>query len=157
MGKTEDYNFVMNEMSQGEREHLFHWQGDNKYIYESPDGKYVFRREVGEDYNPSDKEEIDLKTGEPTGRTFEDYPFNKTSIEDKVRKLVMEIPNDMELGQKVRYLFPIEEKLSKEYLDFWTCDHCGKNTHEVEYDYLGNNRNHLQCELELENERTKSK
>ena len=49
-----------------------------------------------------------------------------------------------------------EEPLSQEYLDHWTCDHCGDNTHEVEYDYLGNNRNHLQCELkeEMKNERT---
>ena len=39
---------------------------------------------------------------------------------------------------------------SKEYLDFWTCDHCGKHTHEVDYDYLGNGTNHLGCELKLE-------
>ena len=43
-----------------------------------------------------------------------------------------------------------EQELSKEYLDYWTCDHCGKNTHEVDYDYLGNGTNHLQCELKLE-------
>ena len=43
-----------------------------------------------------------------------------------------------------------KEALSKEYLDYWTCDHCGKNTHEVDYDYLGNGTNHLQCELKLE-------
>jgi len=44
-----------------------------------------------------------------------------------------------------------EEELSKEYLDYWTCDLCGKNTHEVDYDYLGNGTNHLKCELEHEN------
>ncbi len=43
-----------------------------------------------------------------------------------------------------------EEGLSKEYLDYWTCDHCGKNTHELDYDYLGNGTNHLECELKLE-------
>ena len=43
-----------------------------------------------------------------------------------------------------------EEILSKEYLDYWTCDHCGKNTHEIDYDYLGNGTNHLECELKLE-------
>ena len=43
-----------------------------------------------------------------------------------------------------------EEGLSKEYLDYWTCDHCGKNTHEIDYDYLGNGTNHLGCELKLE-------
>ena len=40
-----------------------------------------------------------------------------------------------------------EEELSKEYLDYWTCEHCGKNTREVDYDYLGNGTNHLQCDL----------
>ena len=44
-----------------------------------------------------------------------------------------------------------EEELSKEYLDYWTCDLCGKNTHEIDYDYLGNGTNHLKCELEHEN------
>jgi len=39
------------------------------------------------------------------------------------------------------------DELSKEYLDYWTCEHCGKNTHEVDYDYLGNGTNHLQCDL----------
>ena len=42
------------------------------------------------------------------------------------------------------------EELSQEYLDQWTCDICGEHTHEVEYDYLGNNRNHLGCELRAE-------
>ena len=42
------------------------------------------------------------------------------------------------------------EVLSKEYLDYWTCEHCGKNTHEIDYDYLGNGTNHLECELKLE-------
>ena len=45
-----------------------------------------------------------------------------------------------------------EEPLSQEYLDHWKCDHCGDNTHEVDYDYLGNNRIHLQCELKAEDE-----
>ena len=43
-----------------------------------------------------------------------------------------------------------EEELSKEYLEHWTCDHCGEHTHEVDYDYLGNGTNHLGCELKLE-------
>jgi hypothetical protein len=47
---------------------------------------------------------------------------------------------------------PYKDELSKEYLDYWKCDICGKNTHEVDYDYLGNGTNHLQCELKLETE-----
>ena len=39
------------------------------------------------------------------------------------------------------------EVLSKEYLDYWTCDICNEHTHEVDYDYLGNGTNHLGCEL----------
>ena len=45
-----------------------------------------------------------------------------------------------------------EEELSKEYLDYWTCDICNENTHEVDYDYLGNGTNHLGCELKHEEE-----
>ena len=44
-----------------------------------------------------------------------------------------------------------EEPLTKEYLDYWKCDLCGDNTHEVDYDYLGSGTNHLKCELEHEN------
>jgi predicted flavoprotein YhiN len=43
-----------------------------------------------------------------------------------------------------------EESLHQEYLDQWTCDICGKHTHKVEYDYLGNGTNHLACELKDE-------
>jgi len=32
----------------------------------------------------------------------------------------------------------------------WVCDICGKNTYNVEYDYLGSGTNHLGCELEEE-------
>ena len=38
------------------------------------------------------------------------------------------------------------------YLDYWTCELCGKHTHEVDYDYLGNGTNHLGCELKKEME-----
>ena len=46
-------------------------EGD--YIYESPDGGgTVFRRKF-KDYDPKNKEEIDWKTKEPTGRKFNQY------------------------------------------------------------------------------------
>ena len=143
--QNRNYNFIMNEMSQGEREHLFHWQENNKYIYESPDGKYVFRRLAGEEYTPEQKEEIDLKTGEPTGRTFADYPFSKGLAKDNPLSI------EMWKGWDGK-----EEPLTKEYLDYWTCDICNEHTHEVDYDYLGNNRNHLGCELKQEELQSKS-
>ena len=124
--QNRNYNFIMSEMSQGEREHLYHWQKDNKYIYESPDGKYVFRRLAGQEYTPEQKEEIDVQTGKPTGRTFAQYPFTNN-----------------------------KEELSQEYLDYWTCDYCNKNTHEVEYDYLSGT-DHLECCLKAETLQEKS-
>ena len=33
---------------------------------------------------------------------------------------------------------------------FRLLDLSGKNTHEIDYDYLGNGTNHLECELKLE-------
>ena len=50
----------------------------------------------------------------------------------------------------------VEEELSQEYLDYWTCDICNENTHEVDYDYLGNGTNHLGCELKQEDLQKKS-
>ena len=49
-----------------------------------------------------------------------------------------------------------EEPLTKEYLDYWTCDICNDHTHDVDYDYLGSNRNHLSCELKQEELQEKS-
>jgi hypothetical protein len=43
-----------------------------------------------------------------------------------------------------------QSQLSKEYLDYWKCDMCGKHTHEVDYDYLSGT-NHLECALKHEN------
>ena len=37
----------------------------------------------------------------------------------------------------------------KAYLDYWTCDYCNKNTHEIDYDYLSGT-NHLECCLKAE-------
>jgi len=32
----------------------------------------------------------------------------------------------------------------------WVCSICGKNTYDVDWDYIGSNTNHLECELENE-------
>ena len=54
---------------------------NEKWIYESPDGgNTVFRRPFG-DYDMKNKEEIDFKTKEPTGRMFTDYPFKEIQID----------------------------------------------------------------------------
>ena len=81
----------------------------------------------------------------------------------KLRKEVKEVKNILTDETSKKYVQELidsvnksdslteeEEGLHQEYLDYWTCDHCGKHTHEVDYDYLGNGTNHLGCELKLE-------
>jgi len=94
-----NYNFIMSEMSEGEKEHLRNWTR----------GKAID--------NPLS---IEMWNG-----------WKPTPVE--------------------------EEGLSQEYLDYWTCEICGKNTHEVDYDYLGNGTNHLGCELQMEQAYAKEK
>ena len=60
------------------------------------------------------------------------------------RDYVKALIDNVSEGSNLSYT---NELLSKEYLEYWTCDHCGKHTHEVDYDYLGNGTNHLGCEL----------
>ena len=43
----------------------------------------------------------------------------------------------------------------KAYLDYWTCDYCNKNTHEIDYDYLSGT-DHLECCLKAEQLQEKS-
>ncbi len=81
-------------------------------------------------------------------------------MDKTISQIVKDTPNDMELGKKIRELYWHtmgmgtnsfqEEELDSTYLEHWTCDHCGKHTHEVDYDYLANGTNHLECELRLE-------
>ena len=89
---------------------------------------------------------------------------DRTLDKKRIQTLMVEIAANIDLVSSVKGLAkdnPLsiemwkgwdgkEEPLSKEYLDYWTCDLCGKNTHEVDYDYLGNGTNHLGCELKLE-------
>ena len=70
-----------------------------------------------------------------------------------VKELAKDNPLSIEMWKGYK---PDEEKLSKEYLDYWTCDICNENTHEVDYDYLGNGTNHLGCELKQEELQKKS-
>ena len=50
----------------------------------------------------------------------------------------------------------VERPYEKEYLEHWTCEHCGDHTHEVDYDYIGNGTNHLACDLKVEDLQKKS-
>lgn len=41
----------------------------------------------------------------------------------------------------------VPEQTDKEEEAKWVCEHCDESTFEVDYDYIGSNYNHLQCDL----------
>ena len=43
--------------------------------------------------------------------------------------------------------FGKEEKTLVDTKSLWVCEICTENTYEVDLDYIGNNYNHLGCEL----------
>ena len=94
----------------------------------------------------------------------------RTLDKKRIQTLMVEIAANIDLVSSVKGLAkdnPLsiemwkgwdgkEEPLSKEYLDYWTCDICNENTHEVNYDYLGSGTNHLGCELKEQELQEKS-
>jgi hypothetical protein len=46
---------------------------------------------------------------------------------------------------------PIYEKSDEQKArESWVCEICGKNTYDIEWDYIGSGTNHLGCEIRLE-------
>ena len=45
----------------------------------------------------------------------------------------------------------IPEVTDKEEEAKWVCQHCGESTFKVEYDYIGSDYNHLECDMKEEN------
>jgi hypothetical protein len=43
----------------------------------------------------------------------------------------------------------VDKQIARER-EKWVCSICGKNTFDVEYDYIGSGTNHLGCELKVE-------
>jgi len=93
-----------------------------------------------------DKKKIDVLSVEIAAVL--DRANQYTDVKDVQKAIDNPLSIEMWKGYKPNQIE--EERLSEEYLEYWTCEHCGKNTHEVDYDYLGNGTNHLQCELKLE-------
>jgi hypothetical protein len=76
--------------------------------------------------------------------------IDKATQYTNVKGLQKAIDNPLNIEMWKGYNPTEESKYSKEYLEHWTCDICDENTHEVDYDYLGNGTNHLGCELKME-------
>tara|TARA_R100000908_G_C3632575_1_gene72693 strand:- start:53 stop:337 length:285 start_codon:yes stop_codon:yes gene_type:complete len=68
-----------------------------------------------------------------------------------IKTLVIDNDNDKQLGELVRqYIKELNQSNENEARESWVCKHCGKNTYDVEWDYIGSDTNHLGCELEEE-------
>ena len=82
---------------------------------------------------------------------LEDLTNGQLNFESKTaRELITKnIVNQLQTkGSYTKYTDDeIENQLAQED---WVCSICNKNTYDVEWDYIGSNTNHLQCELELE-------
>ena len=82
---------------------------------------------------------------------LEDLTNGQLNFESKTaRELITKnIVNQLQTkGSYTKYTDDeIENQLAQED---WVCSICNKNTYYVEWDYIGSNTNHLQCELELE-------
>ena len=80
----------------------------------------------------------------------------------KLIKRVLKIHGDMntnlgsEAAQDVIATAIIEKMKTEDELEeekaraSWVCSICGKNTYDVDWDYIGSSTNHLGCELKLE-------
>ena len=55
---------------------------------------------------------------------------------------------EIELEKQKRPVFPEAKNYCSKKA--WICSICGKNTYDVDWDYIGSNTNHLECELENE-------
>ena len=129
---------------------------DNKhgnYMYESSDGgKTIYRREYGsnkkelvEDWNEAKNEMIvdSRETSQVIKEVLDKHKDGQGNIgSEYFRKMLAE-----EIHSRLMNEYKSEEQLIKES---WTCAICGKNTYDVEWDYLGSGTNHLGCELEIE-------
>jgi hypothetical protein len=72
---------------------------------------------------------------------------NRTTLITISAEDILNTPNDMELGAKVRgHYWSIYGDSEPPIQNNWVCEYCGGDTSDVEYDYL-DGTNHLKCAL----------
>jgi hypothetical protein len=100
---------------------------------------------------------IDMRIGyiEGAGQLCIDC-FNRGNQESREhitipKNLVLNYPNDMELGAKVRqyYYDTYNDTPRAQKQNDWICEFCGEDTSDMDYDYLAGT-NHLSCALKNE-------
>jgi hypothetical protein len=62
------------------------------------------------------------------------------------KSLIKDNPNDSILGSKVRAYYYNNYEEKTETQNTWVCSYCGRDTSEIDYDYL-QGTDHLECIL----------
>jgi hypothetical protein len=74
---------------------------------------------------------------------------NRTTLITISAEDILSTPNDMELGAKVRaHYWSIYGDSEAPIPNQWVCEYCGRDTSDVDSDYLVNT-NHLECVLKM--------
>lgn len=95
---------------------------------------------------------VDFRTGyiEGAGQLCYDcYQKGNSSSREMItipKSLIKDNPNDFALGSKVREYYYNNYEDKDETSNQWVCRYCGRDTSEIEYDYL-QGTDHLECIL----------
>jgi hypothetical protein len=95
---------------------------------------------------------VDFRTGyiEGAGQLcYECYQKGNSSSREMItipKSLIKDNPNDFTLGSKVREYYYNNYEDKDETSNQWVCRYCGRDTSEIEYDYL-QGTDHLECIL----------
>jgi hypothetical protein len=85
------------------------------------------------------------------GRSNDEYLTtvmkNRTTLITISAEDILNTPNDQELGTKVRRKYWEEVGETPEQ-NQWICSYCGRDTSDIDYDYLVNT-DHLECILKM--------
>ncbi len=90
-----------------------------------------------------------------TIQNTDEKPFVRELALDRLKKINNDIRSFIfnyidEIEELPQFGEDTGERAKKLYMEHWTCELCGKHTHEVDYDYLSGT-DHLECVLEKEN------
>ena len=81
-----------------------------------------------------------------------DKEFEK--VINEIREDIKEIKSDLKTFMTDEtsrdYVQGLIDNIKEEEESQWTCNHCGGDMMIVEYDYIGTETNHLECELQVE-------
>ena len=92
-----------------------------------------------------------------TIRDTEEKSFLRALTLDELKKINDDISGFIfqhidEIETLAEFEEDTSDKAKELYMEHWTCELCGKHTHEVDYDYLSGT-DHLECVLGKENNR----